>query len=214
MRSEPSGYDNFSWVTKMLQLTKHYHIVCSRGYGPINFGVIKFLMSLLMMLLLTPASAVPISALFNGIMKQSSSKPGSVQSAIDPAVLIEEIKKKLAAASAELAAVPSEAVAGSPAGGLSGDEEILARRLHLRQLVFIYQGQLARLPNLQAIQKSRIKLESKAANWSGFSEPSPHPFLRADELKESVTTLSKRVDELESWLPAIEQAGAQVVNTA
>jgi hypothetical protein len=73
-----------------------------------------------MLLILTTASAAPTSALINGIMKQSPDKPVSAQSVIDPTALIEEIKKKLAATSAELALVPPEAVAGSPATGSSG----------------------------------------------------------------------------------------------
>ena len=198
----------------MLHTLKHYRIVRSRGYRPINFAGIRVLMSLLMLLLLAPASAAPTSALLKGIMQESSSKPATGQSQINLAVLIEEIKKKLAATNTELALVPSETVAGSAATGLAGDEEIFARRLHLRQLVFLYQGQLARLASLQARQQHRIELESQAANWSGFSEPSVHPFLRADELKESVTSLSSRVDELESWIPTIDQAGVQVINTA
>jgi hypothetical protein len=110
--------------------------------------------------------------------------------------------------------VPSEAIAGSAAAGLSGEVDIFARRLHLRQLVFSYQGQLARLTSLQVRQRHRLELESQAENWSGFSETSPHPFLRADELKESVIKLSNRVDELESWFPAIDQTGVQIVNVA
>ena len=145
-------------------------------------------------------------------MQESSSKPAPGQSPIDPAALTEEIKKKLAATNAELALVPSEAVAGSSASGLSGEEEIFARRLHLRQLVFLYQGQLGRLANLQVRQQAQlVELENQAANWSGFSEPLLHPFLRADELKESVATLNSRVDELESWIPAIDQTGAEIV---
>ena len=66
----------------------------------------------LMLLMLTPASAAPTTALLKGIMQQSSDKPVPGQSAIDPAKLIEEIKLKLAATNAELALVPSEAVAG------------------------------------------------------------------------------------------------------
>jgi len=91
-------------------------------------------MSLLMMLWLAPVSAAPLSALLKGIMQESSSKLGSDQSEIKSAALIMEIQKKLAATRAELALVPSEAVAGSPATGSSGELDILARRLHLRQL--------------------------------------------------------------------------------
>ena len=110
--------------------------------------------------------------------------------------------------------MPSESVAGSSATGLSGNDEIFIRRLHLRQLEFIYQGQLSRLASLQVRQQHLVELENQAANWSGFSEPSLHLFLREDELKESVTNLSSRVDELESWLSTIDQARAQIINTA
>jgi len=167
-----------------------------------------------MTLWLEPASAAPTSALINGIIKQSPNKPVSAQSVIDPAALIEEIKKKLAATSAELALVPPEAVAGSPATGSSGEVDIFARRLHLKQLDFIYQSQLARLASLQVLQQHRLEMENQAANWSGFNEPSRHPFLRADELKESVTRLSSRVEELKSLATTTDQAGVQVINTA
>jgi len=199
----------------MLQLTKHYRIVRSHpGYGPIKFGVIRVVMSLLMMLLPAPASAAPTSSLVKGIMQGSSSKPAPGQSRIDPVALTEEIKKKLAATSEELALVPSDAVAKSSATGLSEKQEIFARRLHLRQLVFLYQGQLVRLVNLRVRQQRRLELESQAANWSGFSEPLPHPFLSADELKESVTKLGNQVDEIESWITALDHTELHLVETA
>ena len=198
----------------MLQFKKNTRLdhTCP-GYRPINFEVIRILLSLLMLLWLAPASSGPAS-LLKGVMQESSSKPVSGQSRINPAVLIEEIKLKLAAATAELALVPSEAVAGSSATGASGEEELLARRLRLRQLVFLYQGQLARLASLQLRQQRLTELESQAANWSGFSEPVLHPFLRADELKESLTTLNRRVGELESGIAAIEQGEEQEINIA
>ena len=160
---------------------------------------------------LAPVSAAPASGLLKGIMQGSSSNSGSGQSQIDPAALTEEIKKKLAATNTELALLPSEAVDGSSPSELAGNEEIFIRRLYLKQLVFLYQGQLGRLANIQASQQQLVELENEAANWSGFSEPSPHPFLRADELKESVATLKSRVDELELWIPAIDQTGAEVI---
>ena len=80
--------------------------------------------------------------------------------------------------------------------------------------MFLYQGQLARLASLQLRQQRLIELESQTANWSGFSEPLLHPFLRADELKESVTSLSGRADELESEIAVIEQSEVQVISTA
>ena len=64
------------------------------------------------------------------------------------------------------------------------------------------------------VSRRLTELESQAANWSGFSEPLLHPFLRADELKESLTTLSRRADELESGIAAIEQGEEQAINIA
>ncbi|NOT13048.1 MAG: mechanosensitive ion channel [Methylococcaceae bacterium] len=183
------------------------------AYRSIKFNVIRALICLLILLLLAPVSAAPTSALVGELLK-SSNTGGPVQTALDPASLLDDIKKKLAATQAEFAAVPSEAVTGDPATGLPANEDILARRLHLRQLLFIYQGQLSRLPNLQAVQKDRIELENKADNWTGFNEPSAHPFLRADELKVSVASLGKQVDELALWLHTLEIAGTQIVNIA
>ena len=198
----------------MLQFTKYTRFDHTRPDSrSITIGVIRVLLSLLMLLWLAPASAGTAS-LLKGVMQESSSKPASGQSVINPAALIEEIKLKLAAINAELALVPSEAVVGASAAGVSGEEEILARRLRLRQLVFLYQGQLARLASLQLRQQALTELESQAANWSGYSEPLLHPFLRADELKESLATLNRRVNELESALVAIEQGEEQAVNNA
>ena len=167
-----------------------------------------------MLLLLSPASAGPTSALLKGITSESSSNPAPGQSTLDPAALIEEIKKKLAATKAELALVPTEPATDSAETGLFEDEDTIARRLRLRQLVFLYQGQLARLDSLQVRQQRLIDLENQAANWSGFSEPLHHPFLKADELKESVNSLSSRVDELESWIIALDVTGADIISTA
>jgi potassium efflux system protein len=162
-------------------------------------------------MIVAPASAAPAAGLLKGIMQGSSNNPAPGQSTIDPAALTEEIKKKLAATNAELTLLPSESVAELSSSPSSGEEEIFIRKLYLKQLVFLYQGQLGRLANLKASKAQLVKLENEAANWSGFSEPSLHPFLRADELKESVETLNKRVNELELWIPAIDQTGAEIV---
>ncbi|MFA5924511.1 MAG: hypothetical protein WC856_25020 [Methylococcaceae bacterium] len=126
-----------------------------------------------MLLLLSPVSAGPTSALLKGITPGSSSNPAPGQSTLDPAALIEDIKKKLAATKAELGLVPSEPAADSAETGLSESEDIIARRLRLRQLVFLYQGQLARLESLQARQQRLVALENQTADWSGFSEAAP-----------------------------------------
>ena len=110
--------------------------------------------------------------------------------------------------------MPPEAENTTAAGLSSEDEDIIARRLRLRQLVFLYQGQLARLDSLQVRQQRLSDLENQVANWSGFSEPLLHPFLKADELTESVDSLSSRVDELESWINALDVTGEQAISTA
>jgi len=197
----------------MLHILKHYRIDHTRpGYRPINFDLIRVLLSLLLMLLLIPASAAPTTGLLKGIMQESSSKPAPGQSEINPAALIGEIRTKLAETREKLALVPTDETArsSSPEADAGGDR--IKRRLRLRQLVYIYQGQLARLADLQMIQKNRIELERKTADWSGFSEPSAHPFLRADELHESVLTLDRRLGEFDSWNVVLEQAGEFLIS--
>ena len=198
----------------MLHTLQHDYLESTRpSYkSPTPGGILSLL--LLLFLAPVPISAAPTSALLKSIMPDSSSKPAPALSEIDPVALTEEIKKKLAATRAELALLPSEAVAGSPAAGLSGNLDIFARRLHLKQLLFIYQGQLARLASLRVHQQHRLELENQAANWSGFNEPSLHPFLRADELKESIASLTSRMNELETWIPEIVQVGLEVINIA
>ena len=200
----------------MLHTSKHYRIDHTRaGYRPNNFDITRILLGLLLMLLLIPASAAPATGLLKGILQESSSKSAPGQSQLNPAVLIEEINKNLAATNEELALVPPEVIAKSSAvTGVSEDEDIIARRFLLRQLVFLYQGQLARLDSLLVSQQRRLELENQAENWSGFSEPLLHPFLKADELKESVNSLSSRVDELESWITSLDVTGAQIISTA
>ena len=179
----------------------------------LNFNVIRILLSLLLLLTAAFAFAAPGSALLKGIMQKSSDQPVSASSVIDPVALTEDLKLKLAATRAELAAMPAEAT-DSVAVELSDNQGTFARRAYLKQLAFAYQSLLSRLNSLQLRKQHRIELENQAANWFGFSEPSPHPFLRADDLKESVTSLNNRVDELEPSITMIDQAGTQLINTA
>ncbi len=169
-----------------------------------------------MTLLLVPAPllAAPTTALLKSIKPDSSSKLAPASSENDPVALTEEIKEKLARTSTELALLPADIVAGSSASGSSGEMNIISKRLHLKQLVSIYQWQLARLVSLQIHQQHRLEMENQAANWSGFSEPSLHPFLRADELKDSIVCLVRRMDELKTSIPEIAQGGAEVISMA
>ena len=164
-------------------------------------------------LLILPASAAPTSALINEITQKSSGKAGSIQSVINPTALIEDIKKKLAATREKLALMPSDEVAGSPSTELTDVGYIAKRRFYLRELAYIYQGQLARLADLQAIQQKRIELENQASGWSGFNEQSDHPFLRADELLESIQTLGRRLNDLKSWNTVIDRIGVYAMST-
>ncbi len=171
-------------------------------------------MSLLMMLgiALTQASAAPSSPLMSGITKQSSGKPATVKSGINPAALAQDIKKKLAETNEKLALLPPEEETGAPSTE-AGVDNLAKRRLYLKQLAYMYEGQLSRLKNLQAGQKRRIELEKLAVEWSGFSEQTAYPFLRTDALKESVRALSRRKDELASWIDAVDKTGLLLVNT-
>jgi len=197
----------------MLQFTKRCRIASSRhGYRPKIPGIIRVLLILLMLLLLTPTSAAPSTPLMSGMIKQSSGKPVTVKSGINPAALFEDIKKKLAETNEKLALMPPEKETGATSAE-AGVDNMTKRRLYLKQLAYTYEGQLSRLDNLQATQKRRIELEKEATDWSGFTEQSAHPFLRADELKESVRALGRRQDELESWNDAIDKTGLLMVNT-
>ena len=171
-------------------------------------------MSLLILLWLAPASAGPTSALLKGIMQDSSSNPDPGQSTIDPVALTGEIKKKLAATNAELALVPSEAVAGSSAAGLAGEIGDICSSITSPAARVSLSGTAWPSVEFAGASAAAFELENQAENWSGFSEPLLHPFLMADELKESVTALSRRVDELESWIAAIDETATQVVSTA
>ena len=179
----------------------------------LNFNVIRILLILLLLLPPALASAAPGSALLKGIMQKSSDQPASASSEINPSVLVEELKLKLAATGAELAAMPMEA-ADSAVVELSENQGVFARRAYLKQLVFAYQSLLSRLNSLQSRKQQRLELEHQAANWFGFNEPSPHPFLRADDLKESVASLNNRMDELQPSIAMIDQAGVQLINIA
>ncbi len=159
---------------------------------------------MLLLLASASASAAPMTGtIIDKTTIDNTGKPGSIQSVINPADIIKEVEKNLADTEEKLALVPS-----------NDADNIAKRRLYLTQLKYMYQGQLARLADLQRIQQDSINLEKKVSDWTGFSEPSAHPFLRADELQESVLTLSKRLKELESWIADNEQVGAYLVSLA
>lgn len=197
----------------MHQFTKQCYIFSSCPWYRLKIiGKIRVFISLLMMLMLTSASAGPTNSLMSGMMKQSSGKPITVKSAFDPVALVEDIKKKLAETNEKLALLPPEEKTGASSTEDSVDT-LTKRRIYLKQLAYTYEMLLYRLENLQANQTRRIELEKEATDWSGLSEQSAHPFLRADALKELVRTLGRRHDETESWIAAIDAMGLLIVNT-
>lgn len=165
----------------------------------------QMLAGLLLLLLLASSAAATAGLAIEQSMKASSSQVSPMQTK-EPAVLIKEIKQNLAETNEKLATLPVNAKVVS--------EDTTQRSLYLKQLVYMYQGQLARLADLQRIQQDRIDLEKKASDWSGFSEPSDHPFLRADELQASVMTLGKHLNELESWIADNQQTGTYLIKLA
>jgi potassium efflux system protein len=172
----------------------------------INMKSIRMLAGLFLLLMSASVTAITGLPIEQTVKNGSSQASNSAQSANDPVVLMQEIKKNLAKINEKLVTLPEAAPAEA--------DNIAKRRLYFTQLMYLYQGQLARLADLQRIQQDRIDSEKKLSDWSGFSEPSAHPFLRADELQESVMVLSKRLNELESWIADNQKIGEYIVNLA
>jgi len=125
-----------------------------------------------MLLILTPASAAPTSALINGIMQKSSSKPVSAQPTLDPAALIGGNQEKLAATSAELALCHRKR-------SLDHGYRVVWRSGYIcptitSQAVRLYLSESSLLVWQACMRTSaaRLEMENQAANWSGFNEPS------------------------------------------
>lgn len=179
-----------------------------------NFKVFQISITTILLLSVIPASAALDSVVNNTVDKQSDSQTNSVETAIDVVALIGDINNKLAATNAQLANFPATVESNQSSIVLPSDKDALVRQLHLKELVFIYQGHLARLATFQVEQQNLVKCKNQLDNWSAFIEPSANPFLRADELRAAVIMLSKELVELESWVPTIEQAGNDVIQIA
>ncbi|MCX7098636.1 MAG: mechanosensitive ion channel [Methylococcales bacterium] len=173
-----------------------------------------YLLTGLLLLVIAPVSAAPSSVLLDGILQDPTTQANPTAQSLDFVALSTEIKAKLEARTAELAQLPAEMAKDPTADNLADNTSVYSRRLKLRQLVFLYQGQLSRLANLQRNHERYLEQQAQTANWAGFSETTTHPFLRADELRGTVTSLGHRIDELELWLPKIGQEEAQVVKAA
>jgi small-conductance mechanosensitive channel len=199
----------------MINLAKvHLNSLIRFGDKTDSFKAFQVVMTAVLLLLVIPASAALNSVVNNTVPQQSDSQTSSVEATIDVVALKEDINIKLVATNAQLANFPSTIFSGTPSRALPSDKDVLVRQLHLKELVFIYQGHLARLATFQIEQQNLVKCKNQLNNWSEFTEPSAHPFLRADELRAAVIMLSKELEELETWIPTIEQAGNDVIQIA
>ena len=199
----------------MINLAKvHLNSLIRFGDKTDSFKAFQVVMTAVLLLLVIPASAALNSVVNNAVPQQSDSQASSVETAIDVAALKEDINNKLVATNAQLANFPSTIFSGTPSRALPSDKDVLVRQLHLKELVFIYQGHLARLATFQVEEQNLVQCKNQLDNWYEFSEPSAHPFLRADELRAAVIMLNKELEELEAWIPTIEQAGNDVIQIA
>jgi hypothetical protein len=102
-----------------------------------------------MLLLAIPAPAAPVSVLINGIIKQSpGSNTAGLKSEINPFALIEDIKKKHAETNEKPALMPPNDEITGPPSMEADKDNMTRRRMYLKQLVYLYEGQLSRLENL------------------------------------------------------------------
>ena len=157
------------------------------------------------MLLGTGMAAALAAGFTSGLVETAHPKrqPGA-QSAASPEDLIDNLRKKLAAGSEELAQTTTGGIEPSSTD-VASQAEVIERRLLLQQLVRTYQRQIDSLFKLQQLQQDRTQLERQTANWAGFPNPPPYSFLKVDEFRQSVQSLNARIQALATLSSAIEQ---------
>jgi potassium-dependent mechanosensitive channel len=151
-----------------------------------------------MLLLMSVSAAAGPSLGLNGLKKSSYDDINLVQANFDPVALTSEVEKKLATVKQKLAAIPADEISVQNITDPVGKNTNIPRRVLLKQLTYLYEGQLERLAYLQFSQKKRTQYEMEASNWAGFKSTSPPSFLLADNLQATVTRLNKNIDEIES----------------
>ena len=135
-----------------------------------------------------------------------------MQADIDPDQLKVDLEKRLAMVNQKLVALPAEDASIKPVDELSDKQAGNLRRNYLKQLIYMYQGQIARLANLKTRRESRIALEKQVADWLGFKQQPNYPFLLADDIQDSISNFNKTRDQLESLIAVTEQAGLYLMN--
>ena len=160
---------------------------------------------------------VPVEAITPAGLNRLTQTPFSDSSdlkaiEIDPVSLKKDIENKLAIVNEKLAAMPEEELSAPEQSKLTNSDANWQRRLLLKQLAQVYQGQLDRLVSLQERKKNRLEQESKTAAWSGFGDQPAHPFLLKDKLRESVVRLRNRLKELDALKTVESQADLTLLN--
>lgn len=171
----------------------------SQSWRQLLKSVIGFLM---LLLVAVPAAAIPSMGL-NGLKKSSSDNINLAQADFDPGTLKNEVEKKLVTAKQKLAAMSTVDESVQDMADMVGKDMNIPRRVLLKQLIYLYEGQLERLTYLKFSQTNRITYEKEASNWVGFEDQLSPSFLLADNLRDSVARLNKNINEIES-LDAID----------
>jgi len=164
------------------------------------FAAVNRYVGLLFILALgTGAAAAGLTS--QPVEKTSPEGGQQAQSNALPKDLIDQLHRKLAAASEEFS--QAEGITFSP--DVASQGEIIERRLLLQQLVRIYQRHIDSLLKLQQLQQRRAELERQTASWTGLPYPPPYSFLKVDEFRESVRSLGARIRALAAMNSDIEQ---------
>jgi small-conductance mechanosensitive channel len=123
---------------------------------------------------------------------------------------VDDLKKRLADAQVELAAVdsPERQASGAPPG--TPEQQLQLRVRMLRLMTFSYRQHLNALGNLAEQQKLVAEAEARRRTWTGLTEKPPYSILLVDRMRSELQAnlLTQRSEEMRSRLLA-----AQTENT-
>ena len=137
----------------------------------------------------------------NGASKRASADQPS------PEEQVAQLRERLQATETELNSVstPGALRAGTPAG--SPESELLERRSLLYQLARAYEHQLEDTQKLQQARARRQQVEQENREWTGFADPPPYSVIVVDSLRDSLRSLRRTVELLQSKLAVTKRAG-------
>ncbi|MGQ0810339.1 MAG: mechanosensitive ion channel domain-containing protein [Nitrospiraceae bacterium] len=140
-----------------------------------------------------------IPELVNGSATPSPTEaPVGGQTSSDERVM--DLRKRLAAADAELKAVSAPDTRGKDAQPGTLEAELAERRFLLQQLVRAYEQHIGATVDLQQTRVRRQEIARRSGEWKGFDNPPPYSILMVDELRDSVDSMRRTVETLESKL--------------